>query len=157
MAARLKSSVLRREERGIGSISMARLLVCGMGAMGTFMGLSFLQAPGLLMILMTLVGLVGGLVLTHPVRAIPLYLHLLMTVRTRFLLDSQAQPHGWQAQVVGMLEMKSDTLTLDASQLLAAPEVFEETGTLDGWEIVLDSEALSGFEVVTDTLFLEEG
>jgi hypothetical protein len=156
MAARLKSSILRREERGFGSISMSRLLVSGMAGGGVFM-VCALAKLGALMIPGAIAVFIAGLVLTHPRFGIPLYLYMLLNFRTRFLLDADQQPAGWQAQLAGMAELKRDGLVLEASTLLAAPVVVEESGTLDGWEIIPDSAQISGFEVVTDTLFLEEG
>ena len=156
MAARLKSSVLRREERGFGSVSMGRLLVSGMGGGAAFMLASLMQLR-LLMIPLALGVFIGGLVLTHLRHGIPLYLYLLVTIRTRLLLASSRQPAGWQSQVTGLLELKPESLALDASEVLAAPEVAVSDGTLDEWEIVTDSSALSGFEVVTDTFYLEGG
>ena len=74
MAARLKSSVLRREERGFGSVSMGRLLVSGMGGGAAFMLASLMQLR-LLMIPLALGVFIGGLVLTNPRHGIPLYLY----------------------------------------------------------------------------------
>ena len=153
MAARLKSSILRREERGFGSISMSRLLVSGMAGGGVFM-VCALAKLGALMIPGAIAVFIARLVLTHPRFGIPLYLYLLLNFRTRFLLD--AQSNGWQSQAAGLFEMTSASMTLEASTLLAAPVIVEESGTLDGWEIIPDSAHLSGFELVTDTLFLEE-
>jgi hypothetical protein len=153
MAARLKSSILRREERGFGSISMSRLLVSGMAGGAVFM-LCAMARLSAIMIPSAIAVFIAGLVLTHPRFGIPLYLYLLLNFRTRFLLDAQSD--GWQSQAMGLFEMKADSLTLEASTLLAAPVVVEESGTLDGWEIVTDSAEINGFEVVTDTLFLEE-
>ena len=156
MAARLKSSVLRREERGFGSVSMGRLLVSGMAGGAAFMFASLMQLR-LLMIPLALGVFIAGLVLTNPRHGIPLYLHLLITVKTRLLLAATRQPSGWQSQVTGLLELKAESLRLDATDLLAAPVVSDDDGTLDEWEIVTDSGAVSGFEVVTDTFYLEGG
>ena len=156
MAARLKSSVLRREERGFGSVSMGRLLVSGMAGGAAFMLASLMQLR-LLMIPLALGVFIAGLVLTNPRHGIPLYLHLLITVKTRLLLAATRQPSGWQSQVTELLELKAESLRLDATDLLAAPVVSDDDGTLDEWEIVTDSGAVSGFEVVTDTFYLEGG
>ncbi|NJL58061.1 hypothetical protein HC928_25295 [bacterium] len=90
-----QASVLRREERGFGSVSMGRLLVSGMGGGAAFMLASLMQLR-LLMIPLALGVFIGGLVLTHPRHGIPLYLYLLVTIRTRLLLAS-ARPTDWLA------------------------------------------------------------
>jgi hypothetical protein len=153
MAARLKSSVLRREERGIGSITMGRLIVSAMiGGLCFFamrlLGLSILMIP------MGIAAFVGSLVLTHPRHGIPLYLHLLITFRARLLVQA-LRPRSWQAQVTRLLELKRDSLTLDTAQVLSVPAAVEDDGDLDAWEIVPDSAHAAGFEVVGDSLQLE--
>ena len=154
MAARLKSSVLRREERGFGSVSMGRLIVSGMAGGAAFMLTSLLQLR-LLMIPSALGVFIAMLVLTNPRHGIPLYLYLLVTLRTRLLLASLRIPGGWQAQVTGLFEWKPETLTFDAGTVLAAPATVAVDGSFDEWEIVPDASDLDGFEVVTDTFYLE--
>lgn len=133
---------------------MGRLLIAGMIGGGAFMMMSLLRL-NLLMIPTGLGVFVAGLVLTHPRHGIPLYLYLITTWRTRLLLEAVRHPQGWTGQAAGLLELHAETLTLDAGQLLAAVAVVEDLGTLDAWEIVPDAQQSSGFEVVTDTLYLE--
>jgi hypothetical protein len=154
MSARLKSSVLRREERGFGSISMGRLIISGMiGGLCFFamrlVGLSVFMIPA------GLVAFIAGLVLTNLKHGIPLYLHWLITLRARLLMDSVEHPQSWIGQATKLLEMNTEQLTLDSAKLLSASAVVEEDGSLDEWEIVPDSEQMVGFEVVTDTIQLE--
>jgi hypothetical protein len=154
MSACLKSSVLRREERGFGSISMGRLIISGMiGGLCFFamrlVGMSALMIPA------GLVAFIAGLVLTNLKHGIPLYLHWLITLRARLLMDSVEHPQSWIGQATKLLEMNTEQLTLDSAKLLSASAVVEEDGSLDEWEIVPDSEQMVGFEVVTDTIQLE--
>jgi hypothetical protein len=154
MSARLKSSVLRREERGFGSISMGRLIISGMiGGLCFFamrlVGLSAFMIPT------GLIAFIAGLVLTNLKHGIPLYLHWLITLRARLLMDSVEHPQSWIGQATKLLEMNTEQLTLDSAKLLSASAVVEEDGTLDEWEIVPDSAQMVGFEVVTDTIQLE--
>jgi hypothetical protein len=153
MGARLKSSVLRREERGIGSITMGRLIASAMlGGVG-FMTMRLL-GTGILMIPGGLVSFVLALVFTGQRHGIPLYRHLWITFRARLLLKAQQESASWQATLVIWLNFNPDGLTLDTVKLLSAPVTLEE-GTLDDWEIVPDSLSPSGFEVVTDTILIE--
>ena len=154
MGARLKSSVLRREERGFGSISMGRLIISGMvGGMSFFamrlIGLTALMIP------IGIVAFIAGLVFTNLKHGIPLYRHWFITLRAHLLMDAANDTKRWTAQVVNMLDLDSDALVLDTAQLLSVPNIVEEDGTLDEWEIVPDSEDLVGFEVVTDSIQLE--
>jgi hypothetical protein len=156
MGARLKSSVLRREERGFGSISMGRLIISGMiGGMSFFamrlIGLTALMIP------VGLVAFIAGLVFTNMKHGIPLYRHWFITLRTRLLMNADTDTNGWTSQVVNILDLDRESLVLDTTKLLSAPSVVEEDGTLDEWEIVPDSEDMAGFEVVTDSIQLEVG
>jgi hypothetical protein len=153
MGARLKSSVLRREERGIGSITMGRLIASAMlGGIG-FMAMRIL-GTGILMIPGGLVSFVLALVFTGQRYGIPLYRHLWITFRARLLLHAHQESESWQATLVSWLNLDPDGLTVNTVILLSAPVVLEE-GTLDEWEIVPDSLSPSGFEVVTDTILTE--
>jgi hypothetical protein len=156
MGAHLKSSVLRREERGFGSISMGRLIISGMiGGMSFFamrlIGLTALMIP------MGIAAFIAGLVFTNLKHGIPLYRHWFITLRTRLLMNADTDTNKWTSQVVSILDLDKESLTLDTTKLLSAPNIIEEDGTLDEWEIVPDSENLSGFEVVTDSIQLEVG
>ena len=154
MAARLKSSVLRREERGFGSVSMGRLLVSGMSSGAVFLLASLLKLR-LLMIPLSLIVLVAGLVLTNPRHGIPLYLYLWVTVRARLLLASTHHPNGWQAQLVKGIGWKAEALVWEGESSHATLSSVGTDTTLDAWEILPDSSLTQGFEVVTDTFYLE--
>ena len=155
MAARLKSSVLRREERGFGSISMARMISSGMFGGVAFLGMQLIGLR-LLMIPAGLIAFVAGLIFTSGRHGIPLYRHLIITIKARFLLAVEADKQGFAAQTARFLDLDADALILDASKLLTAPILSQEDGGLDEWEIVTDSGYSIGFELVTDTLNLEE-
>lgn len=142
MPARLKSSVLRREERGFGSISMGRLIVSGMIGGVVFMLMRVLGV-GALMIPGGLAGFIVALILSSPRHGIPLYRHLIMTTKARLMLADN--------QVSHMLNFKEDDFMLDTSVLFSVV-VIEEDVAFDGWEIVADSEALAGIEIYTDTI-----
>jgi len=135
----------------MGSISMGRMIGAGMVGGVAFMlmrvmGLSALMIPG------GLAAFVFAIILTSPRHGIPLYRHLMVTLKARWLLSLG---DGWSAQVASFLDMDADDLRLDASKVLAAPVIVEE-GSLDAWEIVASSDQVAGFEVVTDTLLFED-
>jgi len=153
MAARLKSSVLRREERGVGSITMGRLIACAMLGGAAFMGMQLIGLR-LLMIPAGLGGFIGSLFLTNLRHGIPLYRHLAIILRARLMVSALTDATSWQGQVVVWLDTDPAVLTLDTVKLLAAPVIVEE-GTMDEWEIVADSRSTDGFEVVIDTFSLE--
>src|SRR5688572_11863309 len=120
MGARLKSSVLRREERGFGSISMGRLIISGMvGGMSFFamrlIGLTALMIP------VGIAAFIAGLVFSNLKHGIPLYRHWFITLRARLLMDAASDTKGWTAQVVNMLDLDNDALVLDTAKLLSAP------------------------------------
>jgi hypothetical protein len=143
MPARLKSSVLRREERGFGSISMGRLIISGMIGGVVFMlmrvlGLGVLMIPG------GLAGFITALILSSPRHGIPLYRHLIMTTKARLMLTENSP-------LAKTFNLTADDLILDSSALFSVVVVEEEVA-LDGWEIVADSEALAGIEIFTDTI-----
>lgn len=149
MAARLKSSVLRREEKGVGSISMARLMVSGMGGGAVFMGMQLIGIP-LLMIPAGLVAFIFGLILTTPRHGIPLYLHLKLTLLTRLMLTARADENSIEAKITSLLGLPLDSLTLDTAEVLSAPVLLEDEGSLDAWEILPDTVHETGFELVSD-------
>jgi hypothetical protein len=153
MAARLKSSVLKREERGVGSVTMGRLIACAMLGGASFMAMQLLGLR-LLMIPGGLGGFIMALFLTSLRHGIPLYRHLTIILRARLMVAALTDAASWQGQTVSFFDLDPDTLRLDTVRLLAAPAIVEE-GTLDEWEIVADSRSTDGFEVVLDTLSLE--
>jgi hypothetical protein len=154
MSARLKSSVLRREEKGIGSISMGRLILAGMFAGVCFFGMRLLGL-NFLIIPAALAGFVGCLMVTHPRQGIPLYLYWSIILRSRLMLASENEQEGWMGQLGRFMEMRVEALTLDSTKLLSAPINPTEVGSLDEWEIVPDSVQMVGFEVVTESGHLE--
>jgi hypothetical protein len=154
MTARLKSSVLRREERGMGAISMARLIASGMAGGLVFMALRVLGA-GILTIPGGIAGFILALILTHPRHGIPLYLHLYITNRARLQLQAMDEPHSLSATLAKGLDWHAQHLRLDAQHLFATPVTMDVLETWEDWEIVADSTEVAGFEVVTDTLSWE--
>jgi len=133
---------------------MGRLLVSGMSSGAVFLLASLLKWR-MLMIPLSLLVLVAGLILTNPRHGIPLYLYLWVTTHTRFLLASTHHPAGWQAQVVAGMGWKADHLTLEADTSIVTLSADGMDTSLDAWEILPDSTLTQGFEVVTDTFYLE--
>lgn len=150
MSARLKSSVLRREERGLGNISMGRLILSGLFGGGVFMLMRVLGLASL-MIPSGLITFILSLILTSPRHGIPLYLYGFITMKARLTLSSEgmgqsfAHALGWYAE---------DLLIEASNEYFSAENT--DSGTLDEWEIVPESAQLVGFEVVTDTILLGE-
>jgi hypothetical protein len=98
MAAQFKSNIRLREEKGFGSVSMKRLIFCGVGAVLVFMvlrltPLASLSLPLLLLVfivLLLLSGLRGGL---------PLWQRLLLGWRGQVLLAAWTYPDSLWSQV----------------------------------------------------------
>jgi hypothetical protein len=154
MSARLKSSVLRREERGFGSISMGRLIASGMFGGVVFM-LVRLAGMGILMIPGGFVAFILGLIFTSKRHGIPLYLHLFITMRARFILTA-SMGDNLQASILAWLNVAPDVLMLDTAQTFATPIIAQEESDLSAWEIVPDSALSDGLEIVQDTLYIEK-
>ena len=138
----------------MGSISMGRLLVAGMAGGAAFM-LASLLAWRLLMIPLALGVFVGGLVLTHPRHGIPLYRYALITARTRLLLAAVQSPTGWQARLAQGLGLPTETLTVETDRPAATVVDTLDNLPPDAWEILPSAADTAGFEVVTDTFYLE--
>lgn len=107
MAAQFKSNIRMREEKGFGSITMKRLIFCGVGAVSAFMLLRLtpLASASLPMMVVLFVLL---LVFSGPRGGIPLWLRLLLHWRGRLILTAWAYPHSLLAQLAQLLNIDPD-------------------------------------------------
>lgn len=118
MAAQFKSNIRLREEKGVGSVSMKRLIFCGVGAVLIFMVLRFTPLAGLslpalvvsFVILLILSGARGGL---------PLWQRLLLGWRGILLLRAARHPGGLAAQMAAALSLDPTRAHLRGPHLFA--------------------------------------
>ena len=116
MAAQFKSNVRLREEKGFGSVSMKRLIFCGVGAVLVFMVLRFTPLSGVALPLLVVVFILL-LVLTGSRGGLPLWQRLLLGLRGVLVLAAARKPHGAAAQVAQMLNLDPTIVHLSQSLL----------------------------------------
>ncbi len=121
MAAQFKSNIRLREEKGFGSVSMKRLIFCGVGAVLVFMLLRLTPLASaslplmvvIFVLLLLLSGMRGGL---------PLWQRLLLGWRGRLLLLAWEQPQGGWAQFASGLNIDPCQARIQGEQLFAAAQ-----------------------------------
>lgn len=149
MAAQFKSNVRLREEKGFGSVSMKRLIFCGVGAVLVFMllrltPLAGIALPALVLIFLTLLILSGGR------GGLPLWQRLLLGWRGWLVLRAAQQPGGLWAQAAAALNLDASAARLHGGRLFARRGGEAETD-LDGWTLYADlseAESQHGLRVV---------
>jgi hypothetical protein len=118
MAAQFKSNVRRREEKGFGSVSMKRLIFCGVGAVLVFMTLRLTPLAGL-----SLPGLVGVfaalLMLSGPRGGLPLWQRILLGWRGSLVLAAVKRPGGLAAQLAQGLSLNPEIARLRGERVFA--------------------------------------
>ncbi len=151
MVATLKTRVLSREEKGIGPVSMKRLIFSGMGAGIVFMivrvtPLNLCGIPALL------VGFVFFLVMSGDKQGVPRYRYLWMTWRGNFILG--AARGGWSARIANWFSLDVAVTRLYGSTLFSAAPQGDAVSDWD-WEIVEDPFAVDeGLRLVRDVPLL---
>jgi hypothetical protein len=116
MTATMKSRVLTREEKGIGGVSMKRLIFCGMGGGVVYFilnlsPLSMCSLPSLLVVFVTLIMASGQ---RH---GISRYQWLLLTLQGRTLLHADQHPTGLTRQWLNQFDMPIDNLHIHGGDL----------------------------------------
>jgi hypothetical protein len=151
MAAQFKSNVRLREEKGFGSVSMKRLIFCGVGAVIFFMvlrltPLASIALPTLLIVFILL------LVLTGSRGGLPLWQRLLLGLRGSILLAAARHPDGLAAQVAQLLSIDPSQARLQADSLFETQSTDAQAADLSDWVVYADlreAEASSGLQFVT--------
>lgn len=137
MAAQFKSNVRLREEKGFGSVSMKRLIFCGVGAVLAFMVLRMTPLSGV-----SLPALVGGfvllLVLTGARGGLPLWLRLYLGARGLLLLAATKRPNGPVGQLATALNLEPDAARLDGARLYRAMSGDTLEADLVEWALYTD-------------------
>ncbi len=118
MAAQFKSNVRRREEKGFGSVSMKRLIFCGVGAVLVFMTLRLTPLAGLS--LPALVGVFTALlILSGPHGGLPRWQRILLGWRGSLVLAAVKRPGGLAAQLAQGLSLNPEVARLRGERVFA--------------------------------------
>lgn len=118
MAAQFKSNVRRREEKGFGSVSMKRLIFCGVGAVLVFMTLRL--TPLAWLSLPALVGVFAALlILSGPRGGLPLWQRILLGWRGSLVLAAVKRPGGLAAQLAQGLSLNPEIARLRGERVFA--------------------------------------
>lgn len=145
MAERLKSRVLHREEKFMGTVTMSRFLACVLSTGASYFVLRLLGL-GAINIIVSMLVFAGAVFLTGDRYGLMRYHWYLLQVRGQLLLDAHQQPQSLLAQIVQMLAIETHVV-VQGSQLFKTADMRDDD--LSGF-IVLDSDDLdaSGFEVL---------
>jgi len=119
MAAHFKSNVRLREEKGFGSISMKRLIFCGVGAVLIFMLLRLTPLAG--PSLPALVGVFTALLILSGARGgLPLWQRVLLGWRGGIVLRAAKRRDGLGAQLAQALSLNPEVVHLRGEHLFVA-------------------------------------
>lgn len=146
MTATIKSRVLTREEKGIGGISMKRLIFCGMGGGIIYLvlnlsPLSMCSLPMLLFVFITL------LIASGQRYGIPRYLWIQLTIKGRMLLTQN--PNGLIESVRQQLNLTATQSTVHSHEIFVGAH--STTTDLSGIQILNhDRDDAVGFEILSD-------
>lgn len=154
MTATMKSRVLTREEKGIGGVSMKRLIFCGMGGGMVYFilnlsPLSMCSLPSLLVMFIILI------IASGQRQGIPRYQWLLLTLKARTLLTAYHQPSGLTAQLIEQLDVPVGKLQIHSGDLFVG--TMQTETDLSGIQILShDRHDAVGFEVLShDEIMVE--
>jgi len=151
MAAQFKSNVRRREEKGFGSVSMKRLIFCGVGAVLVFMVLRFTPlAPISLPLLVGVFALL--LLLTAPCGGLPLWQRLLLGLRAGVILAAAHHPTGIAALLAKALNFDPSVVHLHHRRLFLTVAEEDEADFSD-WSLYAD---LSEAEQTAGLFFIKD-
>lgn len=147
MVARMKSRVLVREEKAIGTVTMKRIMICGMGA-----GLAYYAAQFLVPIcsLPTLiVAFIGMLYATGDRYGVARYRWIKDGWHGRLLLTANQYPSGLTARFCSWLGWDATVVLARGDKLYAA-----DTRPDDDWAgiqiVEADNPDAGGFELLSD-------
>jgi len=154
MTATIKSRVLVREEKGMGGVSMKRLVFCGMGAGIAYLvinlsSLSVCSIPALFVSFALLIYLSGNRY------GVARYQWLLLTARGRLLLTAYRYPAGLVAKVCDLLQLNVRITVIHGMDLFAGGNSALMDSDMTGIEILHTDFATGGYEVLSDEDILE--
>jgi hypothetical protein len=154
MTATIKSRVLVREEKGMGSVSMKRLVFCGMGAGIAYLilnvsPLSVCSIPALFVAFVSLIYLSGNRY------GIARYQWLLLTARGRLLLNAYRVPDSWSARLCELLNLNVRITVIHGVDLFAGGNSALMPDDMAGIEILQTDVATGGYEILSDEDVLE--
>jgi hypothetical protein len=146
----IKSRVLIREEKGIGSMTMKRLIFSSM-----FAGFIFMlarMAVGGWAVPIFIVTLIITLYFTGERHGIPRYYYLVFYWYSRLTLTAFHNPDGWTARIFRLLKKSPDGVMVSGTQVFSGVTVVDDDWSQ--WEIVADSDHLDdgGLQIVTDAI-----
>jgi hypothetical protein len=155
MTAYMKTNVLRREEKGIGTISFRRLLVAGLGAIVFFIFGSRMIGwlPGCMGGIAFMIFLV---VLTQPVGGFPLVMHAADVLHGLAVISQSRERRGPLGQAgAAVLQVSERDGLLEAGTLFQPVDRLDDTlsaiGPEEEWAISTELEG-DGLAFVDDPL-----
>ncbi|MBZ0283448.1 MAG: hypothetical protein K8L97_22120 [Anaerolineae bacterium] len=137
MAAQFKSNVRLREEKGFGSVSMKRLIFCGVGAVLIFMvlrltplsGIALPALVGVFAALLTLSGSRGGL---------PLWQHILLGWRGSIVLLAAKDSTRLGGQLATLLNLDTSAAQVHGGEVFATQSMLIEETPFREWALYAD-------------------
>jgi hypothetical protein len=149
-AEMIKSRVLIREEKGIGTMTMKRLIFSSMFAGFVFMVAR--MAVGGWAIPIFIVTLIITLYFTGERYGIPRYRYLSFYWYSRLTLTAFHNPDGLTARLFRLFKQSPDGVLVNGSQVFSGVTVVDDDWS--EWEIVTDSDHLDdgGLQIVTGEL-----
>ena len=154
MTATIKSRVLVREEKGMGGVSMKRLVFCGMGAGIAYLiinlsPLAVCSIPALFVMFILLIYMSGNRY------GVARYEWLLLTGRGRLLLSAYHEPTGFAAQLCATFQLATAITVIDGLDLFASGNSALTDSAMTGIEILHSEWDDGGYEVLSDKAILE--
>lgn len=143
MAAQFKSNVRLREEKGFGSVSMKRLIFCGVGAVLVFMVLRFTPLSGIALPLL-LVVFALLLILTGARGGLPLWQRLLLGLRGGIVLAAARNPRGLSAQLAQMLNLDPAVAHLSQGTVFKSKQTTAVDADWSEWAVFADLDEAEG-------------
>ncbi len=125
MVATLKSRVLVREEKGVGSVSMKRIIFCAMGA-GMFYFASQLTPLRSMSLLVLLTAFIFLIIISGQTYGVPRYIWWAARWRGRLLLAAYRSPDGLSGQVCRLVDWEAETVVADGAAFFQASGEVEE-------------------------------
>lgn len=150
MAAQFKSNVRLREEKGFGSVSMKRLIFCGVGAVLAFMVLRLtplanVSLPALAVIFIVL------LILSGSRGGLPVWQRLLLGWRGTLVLLAMRHPNGLGAQAAAALNLDPGAAQLHSARLYSTqrPDTGIEPSDWTLYADLAEAEGQHGFRFIS--------
>lgn len=159
MAAQFKSNVRIREEKGFGSVSMKRLIFCGVGAVLIFMVVRFTPLASIaLPVLVVVFGLL--LALTGERGGLALWKRLLSGLRGLILLAALRHPAGPALHLARLLRLDPSAARLHPQRVFDAGASETVDVDLSEWVMYADlaeAEAAPGLRFLEDVEVPDDG